>query len=209
MNYRELIQTFTADDYELCRVNLHIHTNYSDGKAGFKDIVKQAEDKQYKYIAVADHNTLNGYYENGIPENVIPAVEFDCWHGYVFLHMLAYGIDINHAGLEKFLAKSKKETELDIVRFFTSRRAPALIKEIHEAGGIAVLAHPACCWCLSLDRFVKDLIKYGLDRLEVYYPYERHRGIIKFHSRETVDKLADKYKLIKTGGTDLHGDSLQ
>ena len=47
MNYRELIQTFTADDYELCRVNLHIHTNYSDGTAGFKDIVTVYSPQQH------------------------------------------------------------------------------------------------------------------------------------------------------------------
>ncbi len=208
MNYKDLIKTFTADDFNKHSVNLHVHTGYSDGKADFNDIVKQAKDKNYKCIAIADHNTMNGYIENGIPENVIPAVEFDCWHGYVFLHMLAYGVDYNNDSLKRFFAKTKKETELDIIRFFTSRRAPALIKAIHAAGGIAVLAHPACCWCISMDRFVKDLIKHGLDGLEVYYPYERHRGIIKFHSRETVEKIADKYGLIKTGGTDLHTEEL-
>ena len=208
MDYKDLIRTFTAKDFDGHRINLHIHTNYSDGKADFSDIIKQAKAKEYKYISIADHNTVTGYVENSIPDYVIPAVEFDCWHGSVFLHMLGYGIDINNVDLKKYLAQSKKETELDVIRFFTSRRAPALIKAIHSAGGIAVLAHPACCWCLSMDRFVKDLIKYGLDGLEVYYPYERHRGIIKFHSRETVEKIADKYGLIKTGGTDLHGSEL-
>lgn len=204
MDYKDLIKTFTAEDYEENRVNLHIHTDYSDGKADFNDVVDQAREKEYKYIAIADHNTMNGYVDNRIPDNVIPAVEFDCWHGYVFLHMLAYGVDLDNEQIKKYFAKTKKETELDIIRFFTSRRAPALIKAIHDAGGIAVLAHPACCWCISLDRFIKDLKKHGLDGVEVYYPYERHRGIIKFHSRDTVGKIADKYGLIKTGGTDLH-----
>ena len=166
MNYKDLIKTFTAEDYEENRVNLHIHTDYSDGKADFNDIVDQAREKGYKYIAIADHNTMNGYVDNRIPDNVIPAVEFDCWHGYVFLHMLAYGVDLDNEQIKKYFAKTKKETELDIIRFFTSRRAP--------------------------------------DGVEVYYPYERHRGIIKFHSRDTVGKIADKYGLIKTGGTDLH-----
>lgn len=209
MNYKDLIKTFTQKDFEEHKVNLHIHTTYSDGQAEFSGIVRQAWEKGYKYIAIADHNTMNGYLQNGIAENVIPAVEFDCWHGYVFMHLLGYGVDFENPELKKFFAASKKETELDIIRFFTSRRAPELIKAIHDAGGIAVLAHPACCWCLSMDRFVKDLKKYGLDGLEVYYPYERHRGIIKFHSRDTVNKIADKYNLIKTGGTDLHGKFLQ
>lgn len=47
--------------------------------------------------------------------------------------------------------------------------------------------------------------KIGLDGLECYYPYRRHRGIIKFHRAESIKKIADKLNLIKTGGTDTHG----
>ena len=43
--------------------------------------------------------------ENKIPNNVIPAVEFDVWCGYVFMHLLAYGIDVNSEHLKPFLAK--------------------------------------------------------------------------------------------------------
>ena len=208
IQYKDLIKTFTEADYAENRVNLHIHTNYSDGCADFNDIISQAQEKGFRYIAIADHNTMKGYEENSIPQSVIPAVEFDCWHGYVFMHLLAYGVDFYNKELQKFFAKTKKETELDIIRFFTSRRAPELIRAIHNAGGIAVLAHPACCWCLSLERFINDLKKHGLDGVEAFYPYERHRGIIKFHSRETVKELADKLELIKTGGTDLHSACL-
>ena len=44
----------------------------------------------------------------------------------------------------------------------------------------------------------------GLDGVEVYYPYNRLTRIVKFHSRKTVSKLADKYNLLKTGGQDQH-----
>ncbi len=134
-----------------------------------------------------------------MPQNV-----FQNSPSYVFLHLIAYGIDPNHAALQPFLAKSKRETEWDIVRIFARRDIKKLITAIHEAGGIAVLAHPACCWALNLESLVKKLISYGLDGVEVYYPYRRHRGVIKFHSVRAVDRLADKYGLIKTGGTDLH-----
>ena len=46
----------------------------------------------------------------------------------------------------------------------------------------------------------------GLDGIEVYYPYDRLTRVVKFHSRKTVLKLADKYNLIKTGGQDQHGN---
>jgi len=51
----------------------------------------------------------------------------------------------------------------------------------------------------------KKLIKIGIDGLEVYYTYKRHRSILKFHSEKKVERIANKYNLIKTGGTDEHG----
>lgn len=72
------------------------------------------------------------------------------------MHLLAYGIDINNEELLSFCAKDKKETELDIIRIFAKRDIKKLIKAIHNAGGIAVLAHPACCWAINLEIFVKS-----------------------------------------------------
>jgi len=197
------IYEFTREDFENGKVNLHIHTTFSDGKADAFDIVKQAKEKGYKKIAICDHNTMEAH-KLIKDEILIPAVEFDVWCGYVFMHLLAYGIDVNNEELQSFCAKSKKETELDIIRFFSKRDIKKLIQAIHNAGGIAVLAHPACCWALSLDRFVKKLVSFGLDGIEVYYPYPRWRKYIRFSHPDDVEKIANKYHLLKTGGTDLH-----
>ena len=205
-DYKELIKSFTKEDYENGDVNLHIHSTYSDGKGDFKAIAEQG--KNFKAIAISDHNTIQGYLENQIPENLIPAVEFDVWCGYVFMHLLAYGIDVNSDFLKPFLAKSKQETEKDIVRIFAKRNIEELILAIHNAGGIAVIAHPACCWAIDLKSFLKKLKIFGLDGVEVYYPYKRHRGIIKFHSTSTVERVAKELDFIMTGGTDFHGVNL-
>ena len=101
-------------------------------------------------------------------------------------------------------SKKKGETEKDIVRIFARRNVPKLIEAIHKANGIAILAHSACCWTINHEHFIKEMMKIGLDGLEVYYPYKRHRGIIKFHFAESIKKIADKFNLIKTGGSDTH-----
>ena len=201
------IKEFSKEDYLDNKVNLHIHTKFSDGKAEAFEIIKQAREKGFKKIAICDHNTVEAHKKYS-DEILIPAVEFDVWCGYVFMHLLAYGIDVENKELAKFYAKNKAETELDIIRIFAKRDIKNLINAIHNAGGIAVLAHPACCWAMNLENFIKKLISYGLDGIEVYYPYKRHRGIIKFHDNKTVEELAEKYNLIKTGGTDLHGEVL-
>ncbi len=201
------MKDLTEQDFLSGKVDLHIHSTFSDGKADFKDILESAKKKGYKKIAITDHNTVEGHkrYKDDI---LITGVEFDCWFGYVFIHLLAYNIDVNHPALEPFMAKTKAETEGDLIRLFSKRNVPDLIKAIHEAGGVAVLAHPACYWALSLEKLVKDLMKHGLDGIEVFYPYPRFRKIVKFHSSKDVMKIANKYpQLIKTGGTDFHQEN--
>ena len=207
-NYKELLRQISEEDYHNNLINLHIHSTCSDGMATFEQLDEQAKNiKHYKYFSITDHNTVQGYIDN--PEtNAIPGVEFDVWYKYIFLHLLAYGIDVKHSAMQKFYSKDKRGTEVDIVRIFAKRNLKELIDAIHQAGGIAVLAHPCCCWALNLDDFINDLSKLGLDGVEVYYPYPRWRKFLKFSNPNQVEKIANKYNLIKTGGTDSHGLNL-
>ena len=208
-NLKELLLSFFQSDFEK-NVDLHIHSNFSDGKLTPEELLENAKNKGYKLIAIADHNTVEAYKKtdilNSVNPQVITAIEFDCWYKGVLVHMLGYGIDIYNDGLLKLCAKTKKETEADIVRLLNHRHPKDVIKAIHAAGGIAVLAHPACYWALSLEGLIKSLMKNGLDGVEVYYPYPRFRSVVKFHSAKAVLKIAEKYpELIKTGGSDFHG----
>lgn len=204
---KELLKSFTKKDY-LKNVNLHLHSNFSDGKFTPQELLEDAKVKNYRYIAISDHNTFDAYKKTYILQSdnpkVITAIEFDCWYKGVLVHILGYGVDIYNQELLEFCAKTKKETEADLVRLLNRRHPKQLITAIHNAGGVAILAHPACYWTINLDAFVNSLIKLGLDGLEVFYPYRRHRGIIKFHRASTVEKIAHKYKLILTGGSDSH-----
>lgn len=74
--------------------------------------------------------------------------------------------------------------------------AKDVIAEIHEAGGIAVLAH---CGAYENWEFLPELIECGLDGVEVWHPR---------HSDEDVErllKIAAKHSLVRTGGSDFHG----
>ncbi len=205
-NLTEKLKKYTQNDYADKKIDLHIHTSFSDGKASYAQILKSAKERGYEIISITDHNTVEAHQlaQYGI---LITGAEFDCWFGYVFIHLLAYGIDINNTEFKKFLAKNKLGTDHAVIRLLTFRNVKSLIEAIHNAGGIAILAHPACCWALSLERLIKNLMKIGLDGVEVYYPYDRFRSVVKFHSAITVKKIADKYpELIQTGGTDFHGE---
>ena len=206
---KELLASFQKEDF-INDVNLHIHSNFSDGHFTPLEILEDAKKKNYRYIAISDHNTVEAYKQTNVIESdnpkIITAIEFDCWFKGVLVHILGYGIDINNNELLAICAKTKKETEADIVRLLNNRHPKEVINAIHCAGGVAVLAHPACYWAINLDSFVKSLVALGLDGIEVFYPYRRHRGVIKFHRASTVEKIARKYNLIMTGGSDSHAE---
>ncbi len=78
-----------------------------------------------------------------------------------------------------------------------------IIKIIHDAGGIAVLAHPTLYKFSKseIEKAISDLKAVGLDGVEGYYPtYSRQE-------REYILSLAKKYDLVVTGGSDYHGDT--
>ncbi len=73
---------------------------------------------------------------------------------------------------------------------------------IHRSAGLPVLAHPVQLRAgndAELERIIKDCADLGLIGLEVIH---------SDHTSELVDKysaLADKFGLLKTGGSDFHG----
>ena len=206
MDIKELFLSFKEEDFLNNKINLHIHSDYSDGRENFDKLIEQAKEKNIKYISITDHNCLEGYKNSKYKNDpiLIKGVEFDCFFRFSLLHVLGYGIDIDNPELNKLCGKNKKECSDDLIRIFKMRHPKNVINAIHKAGGIAVLAHPCCCNVFNLSHYVKCLKKLGIDGIETYYPYDRFRAVVKFSSRKLPFELADKYNLIKTGGTDEH-----
>ena len=209
MDIKELFLSFKKEDFYK-QVNLHIHSNISDGECDFDKLVEQAKSLNMKYISITDHNSVEGYKKTKYLDDpiLIKGVEFDCFFRLSLLHILGYGVDIDNKELSAICAKNEKECKDDFIRLLKSRHPKKVIKAIHSAGGIAVLAHPCCCNVFNLFHYVKTLKNYGLDGIEIYYPYDRFRGIVKFSSREIPFEIAQKLNLIQTGGSDEHKDLL-
>ncbi len=70
------------------------------------------------------------------------------------------------------------------------------IKLIHEAGGIAIMAHP-----VSTNRkdLTEEIIAAGIDGFEVYCPRQSYGSFKEYR------QLCRKYGLIYGGGSDFHG----
>lgn len=99
---------------------------------------------------------------------------------------------------DKYLAKGKPAY---VERFVVT---PAeSIRQIHNADGLAILAHPFYLKAESepeLDSIVSDLKNKGLDGIEVHYSTHT------VEQRELAQKIAEKYGLLQSGGSDFHGE---
>lgn len=110
---------------------------------------------------------------------------------------------------------SKKDNRLNV-----RRRKPNpvdIIKIVHEAGGIIVLAHPYLIAdevslkgeTVSRSEYIDNLIENGLDGIEASYTYDKtsYNGNMKKEDiiREVKEKYSDRVKII-SGGSDFHGD---
>lgn len=78
------------------------------------------------------------------------------------------------------------------------------IQGIHEAGGLAIWAHPPLNEKFSFDELEEELrrwISWGLDGLETRY------GRYTPQQNEWTKTMAKKYDLLEGGGSDFHGAS--
>lgn len=70
------------------------------------------------------------------------------------------------------------------------------VELIHQAGGLAVMAHPGLN---RTDDIIPNLVEAGLDGIECFHTK---------HSTSASERyliIADKHKLLVTGGSDCHG----
>lgn len=95
----------------MSKIDLHIHSTYSDGKLTPKEIINEATKNNVKTIAIADHDTIEAYtkdlFEYAKNNNIklIPAVEISTKASKVGIHILGYNIDINNELLKDKLKK--------------------------------------------------------------------------------------------------------
>lgn len=80
----------------------------------------------------------------------------------------------------------------------TKMSALESVELIHQAGGLAVMAHPGLN---RTDEIIPDLVDAGLDGIECFHT--KHSTVMS----ERYLEIAEEYDLLVTGGSDCHGFS--
>ncbi|KAG8097161.1 hypothetical protein GUJ93_ZPchr0013g37040 [Zizania palustris] len=213
---------------------LHSHSIHSDGFLSPSALVERAHRNGVKVLALTDHDTMAGVPEavsaaHKFGMRIIPGVEISALYSPreipgagEHVHILAYygmcGPSTDE--LERMLSNIR-DGRLHIARamvevghvenvrqafnkyigddgpaYATGNEpfAETVVQLISCTGGISALAHP---WALkNPDAVIRALKCAGLNALEVY----RSDGKV-----DGFSELADKYGLLKIGGSDFHG----
>jgi len=209
----ELRQIFAAVTPKSCpgALNFHLHTVFSDGRMQPEDIVNQAIAAQVSHFAITDHHTVDGYLianrmlqrlkQQSDSANQFPkiwvGVEINASLMFNEVHILGYGFDPDHIAMQAYL-QGHTTAGLDY-------QCTSVIKSIHLAGGLAILAHPAR-YRRSAEDLIPAAVSLGIDGLETYYGYDHCDPWFPSPKQLAIVKyLGDSYGLLHTCGTDSHG----
>jgi hypothetical protein len=158
------------------KIDLHVHTNYSnDAKTTLKEVVQYAQKQGLDGVAITDHDTVQGARKLAQQRQliVIPGIEVSSRQGHVL------GLNIEEPIPPK----------LDITE---------TAEKIRQLGGVAVIAHPSVVIKTGLG--TKITSSSDIDAVEVInssaFPF--------FLSTHLARGLAHRLNLPQTAGSDAH-----
>ena len=191
--------------------NFHCHTICSDGSLEPLDLIRKASERGLSQLAVTDHHSTRAFppmlrwldeqRQQGV---VVPTlwsgVEISALLKGCLVHVLALGFELDHPALKIYCRGDAVVGE--------PLRAQSVVQAIHEAGGLAVLAHPAR-YRLGPTELIDAAAGLGFDGGEAWYDYDMNP--IWSPSPLICDSIAsqlEKLGLLRTCGTDSHGIDL-
>ena len=92
-------------------IDLHIHTNKSDGEFSPIEILNFAKENNVKFLSLTDHDSLDAYTEDVFEKakeldiTLITGVEISTKIDKCGIHVLGYNVDINNVELNEMLYK--------------------------------------------------------------------------------------------------------
>ncbi|MCD7779294.1 MAG: PHP domain-containing protein [Candidatus Gastranaerophilales bacterium] len=131
------------------KVDLHIHTCYSDGAFSPEKIVDCAIEAGLGVIAVTDHDNVLSYgiaseYAKDKPLEILPGVEINTLYKGYEVHILGYFMDLNNSDFQK-LIKNQQQARVKQTKeiiYLLSKKAgikityDSIIKQVAEGGSI-------------------------------------------------------------------------
>lgn len=129
------------------KVDLHLHTSFSDGDLSPEEVVVEAQKQGFSAISICDHDCIDGV-ERAIRTGrkygvkVIPGVEITAEKEALELHILGYFIDYKDKNLKEALSLVRQSREkriynmIDELKEFDINISPEAVFNLSKDGSI-------------------------------------------------------------------------
>ncbi|RMD48237.1 MAG: PHP domain-containing protein [Ignavibacteria bacterium] len=146
------------------KVDLHTHTNFSDGHNSPEDLIKLAKSKGINILGIVDHDTVDGleeaiHYGQKYGVEVIPGIEISTDIDNKEVHLLGYFVDYKSKEFLKYLTFFKKEREFRIKRIITKLNSLGVdisFSDVKKISGNSAMARPHVAFALMEKGVVSD-----------------------------------------------------
>ena len=106
-------------------IDLHLHTNNSDGTDSVEELLENAEKQKLEIISITDHNSVGAYFEleknpdirSKFSGEIVIGSEIKTIFDDVNIEILAYGIDYNKINIKK---ENQMEVQNDALKHFVN-----------------------------------------------------------------------------------------
>ena len=192
-------------------LNFHCHTLHSDGSLRPEQLAREAVALGLRHLAITDHHstaalepawqTLEALADQGktVPR-LWSGIEISCLLEGCLVHVLGLAFDARASCLEPY-----RQGQAPVGQ---ALRAGEVVKRIHGAGGLALLAHPGR-YRKPYGPLIDAAAALGFDGAEAYYDYAMAPS---WQPTPLVcDAIASQLEnlgLLRSCGTDSHGLAL-
>lgn len=145
-------------------VDLHVHSNASDGTLTPSEVVHLALQKNLAAIALSDHDTVKGVPEaisaaEGTTLEVVPATELSCYYQNVEIHILGLFVDYKDADFQAKLEELEQERmqrNLDMIALFQRDNISITLEELQAGNPKSVITRAHFARVLVEKGYCKD-----------------------------------------------------
>jgi predicted metal-dependent phosphoesterase TrpH len=164
------------------KIDLHLHTNASDGELSPKDLIFLCEKIGFDIIAIADHDTIKGFKESkNINTNIeiVPAVELSARDEKKDIHILGYYIS-DEGRVSEYLKIFREERIKRIYKIVEKLKKMGIKIEAEE-----VFKESSFTDSIGRPHVAKILVKKGYaenidDAFEKYIGYSKPAYVEKY-----------------------------
>jgi predicted metal-dependent phosphoesterase TrpH len=174
-------------------IDLHTHSNRSDGTFTPSEVVRLAADLGLDVVALTDHDTTDGLEEaatagRGVGVDVVPGVEFSAEYRGASIHVLCYWPDVDDAALREELARLRdnrlRRGEL-MVEKLQALGLPISFERVRQIAGGGNIVRPHVAQAM-VEAGIVETEKDAFDR----YIADGGPASVPKHALDPVDAVA-------------------